>query len=394
MVGHYILAMPVAIPNRTILEGSTTLIVPAREEPEKYPSFFNPRGKFVRDISVICYNAYASSKGSELSFADALSGSGARGVRVANESTRFSTVVLNDISSTSISLAKRSAELNGVSGKCKFSVDETCSFLSSRKEIDGARFDAVDVDPFGTPSPFVDSALRSIKDGGLLSVSATDSGVLCGVYPRVALRKYLGLPLRTDYSHEVGMRLLFGLLSMTAMRFELSIEPLFCHHHMHYFRTYSRVFVGNKNSRENESEIGFILHCFRCGYRRAIGRDEFFSYGNKQRWEIPALCQSCNSSLRVGGPLWIGKIQSIDFVEKCKQISQLNLFEKELDIPTYYDLSEESDKIGVRTPRIADFMIKIRSTGRSASRTRLNPNAVRTDADLLEIHSVLRQLAP
>ena len=81
--------------------------------------------------------------------------------------------------------------------KCKFSRKRSFSVsFSTREENNGDRFDAVDVDPFGTPSPFVDCALRSIKDGGLLSVSATDSGVLCGVYPKVALRKYLGLPLR------------------------------------------------------------------------------------------------------------------------------------------------------------------------------------------------------
>ncbi len=390
MVVNSLVGMSIEIPTRTIVEGSTTLIVPALEEPKKFPSFFNSRGRFVRDVSMICYASYTASKGNELVFADSMSGPGARGIRVANEVSGFSQVILNDISSTSISLARRSAGLNGVSEKCKFSVREVCSFLSTRSDIDGERFDAADVDPFGTPSPFIDSALRSLKDGGLLSVSATDSGVLCGVYPRVALRKYLGFPLRTEYSHEVGMRLLFGLVSMTAMRFELSIVPLFCHHDMHYFMTYSLVLVGNKNSRENESSIGFILHCFRCGYRKVINRDEYFSKRNENSQECP-LCEK--SILRVGGPLWIGAIQSRDFVNRC-QSSKLPIFEHELDIPTYYDLSEISDRLGVRTPRITDVIEKLRSTGRSASRTRLNPRAVRTDAELQEIQSALRELGP
>jgi tRNA (guanine26-N2/guanine27-N2)-dimethyltransferase len=384
--------MSLEIPTRTIVEGSTSLIVPALDEPKKFPSFFNSRGRFVRDISMVCYSAYASTKNKkDLTFADSLSGSGARGIRVANEVPEFSKVILNDISSTSISLARRSADLNGVSSRCKFSAKEVCSFLSSRIEIDGERFDAVDVDPFGTPSPFIDSALRSLKDGGLLSVSATDSGVLCGVYPKVALRKYLGLPLRTEYSHEVGMRLLFGLISMTAMRFELSIVPVFCHHDMHYFRAYSVVLVGNKNSIENESNIGFILHCFRCAYRTLVKRDEFFS-GGREESKLSFKCPSCKSALRIGGPLWIGLIQSSNFVKSCSEATRMPIFEQELDTPTYYDLSEISDIMGIRTPKITDVISKIRSAGHSASRTRLNPKAIRTDAEIPEIRAALKAL--
>lgn len=387
--------MSVAIRTRTIVEGSTKLVVPEQDAPTKFPTFFNPRGKFVRDVSIVCYSAFSLlEKKSDLVFADSLAGSGARGIRVANESKNFVRVVLNDISTTSIEMAKQSAELNHVSKKCRFSRREVSAFLSSRDENDSDRFDVVDVDPFGTPSPFVDLALRSIKDDGLLSVSATDSGVLCGVYPKVAFRKYSGLPLRTEYTHEVGMRLLFGLLSMTAMRLELSIEPLFCHHDMHYFRTYSKVLVGNNHSRENEQNIGFILHCFKCGYRKTVSQDEMFSPGKISESKRSRICPACQADLRVGGPLWIGKIQSDPFVEKCAEISKMPIFERELDIPTYYDLSELTDKLGIRTPRITDVISELRSAGRSASRTRLNPLAVRTNAEIPEIQSVLKVLAP
>lgn len=383
----YLDRMSTSIAIKTIVEGTTQLVVPDTPEPSKFPSFFNSRGKFVRDVSMVCYNAYAATCGDELVFADSLSGCGARGIRVANESGRFN-VVLNDISYTSIELAKKSASLNQVTDRCKFSVKEVCAFLSSREETSGARFDAVDLDPFGTPSPFIDCALRSMKDGGLLSVSATDSGVLCGVYPRVALRKYQGLPLRSEYSHEVGLRLIFGLLSLTAMRLELSIEPLFCHHDMHYFRVYSKVLVGNRNSRENGHNIGYIGHCFRCGFRKLIARDEL-----SKRAEIDSKCPDClNLSMSFAGPLWTGKIQSGPFLEECRKISKLSLFDDELELATYYDLSAIADQMGVRTPRINDVISKLNSVGRNASRTRLNPRALRTDAPQNEIRSILKEL--
>lgn len=41
-------------------------------------------------------------------------------------------------------------------------------------------FDVVDLDPYGTPAMFLDSAMQSVKDGGLMLVTATDMAVLCG----------------------------------------------------------------------------------------------------------------------------------------------------------------------------------------------------------------------
>ncbi len=390
--------MSVSLETRTIIEGQTSLLVPAEEEPRKFPAFFNAQGRFVRDVSIVCYNAYSVlAEGKDMVFADSLSGIGSRGIRVAKETAGFASVILNDISPTSNRLARRSADLNGVSRKCKISSKEVCTFLSLREETEGERFDVLDVDPFGTPSPFVDCALRATKDGGLLSISATDSAVLCGIYPRVALRKYLGMSLRTDYSHEIGIRLMFGLLALTAMRFELGITPIFSHLDRHYFRTYCTVHVGNRFSRENESMIGYVLHCFKCGFRIILSQSSFFSMRQKNDSEkslISMECPNCqNLRLRIGGPMWIGKIQSEKFVDTCAKLSEMRLFEQELDLPLYYDLAYFSDKMGIRTPKISDVISDLKKAGHSASRTRLNPTAVRTSAQLPELQKILAALA-
>lgn len=38
----------------------------------------------------------------------------------------------------------------------------------------------VDLDPYGSPSMFLDSAVQSVVDGGILMCTATDLAVLCG----------------------------------------------------------------------------------------------------------------------------------------------------------------------------------------------------------------------
>jgi tRNA (guanine26-N2/guanine27-N2)-dimethyltransferase len=368
-----------------IEEGGVSLAVPESFSPStKLPAFFNPKGKFVRDVSIACYNAFGVSK-SGLTFADSLAGIGVRGLRVAKQVACVSQVFLNDVNPSAISLAKKSASTNNLLDKCSFSTSEVCSFLDTR--AGGERFDIVDVDPFGTPSPFIDCAIRATKDGGMLSLAATDSAVLCGVYPSVAERKYLGRSLRTDYSHEVGLRLIIGLISMTAMRLETGIYPLFSHHDMHYFRVYVLMKVGNSHSRENEKKIGFIAHCFRCGYRAILPKGGLME-------NRPVNCPNCsNNTIKLGGPLWIGNIQSSDFVRTCSKQTPLEIFNEELDIPLYYDLTELSQKLHLRTPRINDVMARIQASGHLAGRTRLNPQALRTDAPLPELRSVVAELA-
>ena len=42
-------------------------------------------------------------------------------------------------------------------------------------------YDAVDLDPYGSPSHFLDSAVQAVAEGGLLLVTATD---MAGRIPR------------------------------------------------------------------------------------------------------------------------------------------------------------------------------------------------------------------
>ena len=49
----------------------------------------------------------------------------------------------------------------------------------------------VDLDPYGSPSVFLDSAVQSVVDGGMLMCTATDMAVLCGGNAEVCYSKYV-----------------------------------------------------------------------------------------------------------------------------------------------------------------------------------------------------------
>lgn len=73
-------------------------------------------------------------------------------------------------------------------------------YLSTSKD---KRFNAIDLDPYGCPSKFLDGAVQSIEDGGLLLVTATDMAVLAGNTPESCYLKYGAISLKSKACHEM-----------------------------------------------------------------------------------------------------------------------------------------------------------------------------------------------
>ena len=255
----------------------------------------------------------------DIVMADSLCGTGVRGLRVAVEVPEVNQVYLNDIN-PAIDVARKSSAINCVEDKCHFSVNEVCKFLldmvsksntSSGADQEGKidrirrRFTIVDLDPFGSPANYVDCMMRSVEDGGLVSVTATDTAVLCGKHPEVCLRKYYGLPLNNSYSNEIALRLLISLVALTSSRLGISIYPLFAHTNMHYIRFYAKVVISNKQANKVFTNIGYLRHCFHCG-NRTVSVVQI-------RGET---CELCYAKFSTAGWLWIGRIYDKDFVRE------------------------------------------------------------------------------
>jgi tRNA (guanine26-N2/guanine27-N2)-dimethyltransferase len=66
-------------------------------------------------------------------------------------------------------------------------------------------FDVVDLDPYGTAVPFLESSISAMADGGLMAVTFTDMAVLCARNPHVCFYKYGSAPISKKYCHEVSI---------------------------------------------------------------------------------------------------------------------------------------------------------------------------------------------
>jgi tRNA (guanine26-N2/guanine27-N2)-dimethyltransferase len=367
-------------------EGKTELVVPSSsltsKVPPRDPAFFNPLGVLKRDVMVALVAGYSRGIVSEISFGDPLAGVGAGAIRVCKETT-VNRVYINDLNPDAIELARKSAKLNRVYKKCSFSQFEATNFLSKHSGP-RKRFDWVELDPFGTPSPFLESAIRACKIGGVVSITATDGAVLCGVYPRVCFRKYGGYSLNTEYCHEIAVRILHGGLAFAAMKLDLGIEPVFVHTTKHYSRAYAIV---TSRAVPTFSKIGYILHCFSCNSR--LINDE-----------IETRCKECGKKARVAGPLWIGGLFNKKIIrdsignapsKASKELLEAAIAEAGAP-PTYYVIDKLCNLLGMAPPSLSKVIEELRRRGHVGVRTILNPKAVRTDADIRIMKEVIRSL--
>src|SRR6266849_293579 len=292
------------------IEGKTRLLVPASSlsgnVPPKVPAFFNPSAKLNRDISVLVYKTFVPEiKKNPKTFGDPFGGIGARALRVAVEVPELEQIYINDINSVAIDAAKKAAQINLVTQKCTFTTQDVVGFLTNHDSKTYDRFSIVDLDPFGSPSAYLDCLLRSVNKGGMVSITATDTAVLCGVHPQVCMRKYYGKPINNHYARETALRLIVSLIALIAARLDLIVRPIFVHANLHYLRAYLTVSFSRSEANSAFKNICHLQYCLRWGDRK-----EIIGYHKGGR------CEVCGSTCSFAGYLWITRLFDKDFVKK------------------------------------------------------------------------------
>ncbi len=367
-----------------IQEGSTKIVVPVLEKKANYPPssapvFYNPRMELCRDLGVACVAAFAGKR--KLSYADVLGATGIRGVRMTNEVGLD--VTINDWSQRAHELIKKNVELNRSSAKA---LRKNANILLSE-----SHFDIVDLDPFGSPAPFLDAACRSVDK--MLCITATDTAPLCGAHKASGIRKYGAIPLKTEYHPEMGVRVLLGAIARNLARYDKSMSPLLSYAMEHHFRVYLAVEKGAAKSNEMMKKVGFICHCFGCGFRK-------WTYGLAAH--VPEKCPSCAERISLAGPLWLGILHDKKFCNlvlrelgsrkvgtRERATKLVHLCAEELDIPTYYDLHKICKELKIAPPPMDGVIEMLRNAGFKSSRTHFSGTSFKTDAPLKEIKEAL-----
>jgi len=355
-----------------VVEGTTRFIVP-KPKTSKGPAavgegpFYNPAMAFSRSVTVALLDILGW-KGAKV--LDGLAAAGARGLRYANEVAVPMAVTLNDADPEAVRASRENAALNGIAEKLGFQCRKLNSLLSEE------RFDIIDLDPFGSPAPFMDAAFQSVRRKGMVFATATDTAPLSGTYVKTCLRRYGARPLRCPIGHEIGLRILLGFAARTAARYDIAVTPKLCFYSDHFFRLHVAVAAGAGRTDRALENLGYLRFDRETGVRE---------------WG-----ELSGNGGELIGPLWLGPLFDTGFMDELKLPDHLredNKLASALEVwrgeagstPFFFETNEIGSRVGGETPPMAVTLETLKDAGFQACRTHFSPTGFRTDATLAEM---------
>ena len=106
--------------------------------------------------------------------------------------------------------------------------------------------------------------MQATADGGLICITCTDMGVLCGNAPETGYSKYGALPIRTKACHEMALRIVLQSVEAHANRYGRYVEPLLSLSIDFYCRVFVRIRTSQREVKRSTSKLGNVYKCTGC----------------------------------------------------------------------------------------------------------------------------------
>jgi tRNA (guanine26-N2/guanine27-N2)-dimethyltransferase len=332
---------------------------------KKMEVFYNPVMKHNRDISILLLNCIDKKS---MRVALPLAGTGVRGIRFLLEvgKGKIEHISFNDCSKDALKSIKANISLsigrklsNSLAKKIRLHNEDANLFI-----LNSSGFDCIDIDPFGSPNPFLDAAVKRLARDGILAVTATDTAALTGTSPKACRRKYWAEPLRDEVMHETGLRILIRKVQLIGAQYEKALIPIFSYFKDHYFRVF---FICRKGKKEVDGVM-------------------------KQ-----------HGLFNGAGPLWGGRLWDSALANKMHSLSKsmndnalikfLNTIkgESKIDSVGFYDIPQlvKKSKIG-KIPKKDELIKKIKKQGYRAAATHFTLQGIRSDIGPEKLVTLLR----
>lgn len=337
--------------------------------------FYNPEMVLNRGLTIAFAKAFLKHARIGLP----LAATGVRGLRLLLEAPEtVGELLLNDKNPKAVSLILENLGLNNLQAL----VDSKVNILNKNANIfllENKAFDFVDVDPFGSPNPFLDAAVRASKR--FLAVTATDTAVLAGTYPKKCLRAYWSLPLRNALKHEAGVRILIKKCQLIAAQYGKALTPVISYWKRHYYRVFFRVDKSKQRVNELLKQHLFVgkdlqpVYDISKGFKHAYGA-LWVGFLNHKPVLNNVLKQAEN----------IGLIKEQEFLQKL-------LAESSIDKPGFVDIHALAKRYKIKNlPKIGAVINTLKDNGFKASRTIYSLTGVRTTGVEEDVLRVVKRL--
>ncbi|XP_069460404.1 tRNA (guanine(26)-N(2))-dimethyltransferase [Ambystoma mexicanum] len=342
---------------------------------------------------------------------EGLAASGLRSIRFAKEVPGVHSIVANDFSSKAVDLIRRNVLFNSVEDLVTPSHADARMLMYEHREAK-EHFDVIDLDPYGSPSVFLDAAVQALSDGGLLCVTCTDMAVMAGNSGETCYSKYGAMSIKARFCHEMALRIILHSLDLRANCYQRYIVPLLAISADFYIRVFVRVFTGQAKVKSSASKQALVYNCTGCGTFHLQRMGKMTSHGSNYKYSagsgppVGTSCDYCQQKHQLGGPIWAESIHSTDFVQKVLTAVECNpkrfkttgriqgmlsmVTEELCDVPLYYALDNLSGVIHCSTPSLLQFRSAILHAGYRVSLSHACKNAIKTDAPPTVIWDIMR----
>lgn len=329
--------------------------------------FYNRAMAFDRDLNVAVVRALRIAGARLATGWEMMGASGARGLRLVHEATGFERFDLTERQPEAAELLARNAARYASEGARAHRGDA----------LDGppaGPCDYVDLDPYGTPVPYLAAALAATRPDGVLAITATDQRVFAGAERGVAETRYGGRPVRGRLGPEGGLRLVLATVGRAADSAARRIEPVVAYVGDHHVRAYVRVRPGRRPLPV-----------------RAIDPLE---------WSGPPLGEGAPFGPMWLGPLWDPAIaDALAPIEGAAEPALLVRWiagareEARVDVPFFYESNTLAHALRLPAPPSTDLLVdRLRAQGHRAARSRVRGGAFRTDAPFAAVVAVAGEL--
>ena len=339
---------------------------------KKKPGFYNPSFSLDRDIQLL-FCQYAVNNGAR-KILDSMAATGIRGIRMAKEVEGEKEVEINDVNPESYEIIRKNVEINGV--EVKIFNKNICSLLQERK------YDYIDLDPYGSPIPFIPCLFSGMKKRSYVSISATDTATLCGANRRTCIRKYHAIPVEGHARKEGGLRILMGYIARQASSYDYGFIPILSYSRGHYFRIYGLMEKGARKAEESMAKVGWI----------------YWDDG----WKSLPFERTIEKAY---GPMWIGRLHDISSIKKMEKLMDkmklenegnigilFSYFKKEFFLPPmYYESNIIASQVKGKQPKIEKLIYRLKNSGYQAGRCHFAFNAIKSNAPYSEIKKLYKR---
>lgn len=413
--------------------------------------FYNPAQVFNRDMSVLVLSVFGKIQQADmdegrlkkgrraketgkpvrespppgLKVLEALAATGIRSIRYAKElegSTGVRKIVANDLDPTAVEHIRRNVEHNGVPpGRIEVSNEDACGHMYARRArnaggVGDDAYDVIDLDPYGTVSPFLDAAVQAIADGGLLCITSTDMPILGGNNSETCFARYGGAAIKSSYVHEMALRLVLHATSSAAAKYGREVRPLLSVSIDFYVRIFVRVFDSPARAKYQASKTGLVHQCVQCEsfFVQPLGDTEGEASAPKfkaARVVTPGSdCPECGNRMKLAGPFYIGPMYDQSFVTSCLEACETGaagdlpgitswkkikglltaISQEHVDLVLYYRLPQLCKGLKLEPVPLRQFRGTLAALGHRVSHFHREPEAIKTDAPNAVIYDLMR----